>query len=102
MSNVFIYTGSAIEEVDILNDHYLQLILIQYAIKSVVDQKDRLENDLTNGQHIISENLKNQWINELKTIRTIQAFLSEWLHQLNKSCPNPEAYSDETQKKRTH
>ncbi|WP_066015670.1 hypothetical protein [Endozoicomonas atrinae] len=102
MSNVFIYTGSAIEEVDILNDHYLQLILIQYSIKSVADQKDRLENDLISGQHIISDNLKTQWINELKTIRTIQAFLSEWLHQLNKSCPNPEAHSDETQKKRTH
>ncbi len=89
MSNVFIFTGNAIEAVDVINDPYLQLILIQYSIKSLTIQIEQLEFQLADQAHFISENLKAQWLNELKTLRTIQAFLSEWFNQLNESCPNP-------------
>ncbi|WP_067581947.1 hypothetical protein [Endozoicomonas ascidiicola] len=89
MSNVFIFTGKSIEEVDFMEDCYLQLILIQYSIKSVSENIGRLEVELENNQESISDTTKTQWINDLKTLRTIQAFLSEWLYQLNKHCPNP-------------
>ncbi|WP_062265399.1 hypothetical protein [Endozoicomonas arenosclerae] len=81
--------GSSIEEFDILNDQYFQLILLQYAIRS-------LELQISAKRGMIArcsddaEDLRKEWVDDLVTLEKVSHFLAIWSDALNEQCPNPE------------
>ncbi|MRI32688.1 hypothetical protein EOPP23_06770 [Endozoicomonas sp. OPT23] len=81
----------SLNEVEVIKDKYVQLILLQYALKAIDLQITANKQSLTDQFMKKSPWFREQKIEDIITLEKVSYGLSLWSQELNKRCPNPES-----------
>lgn len=77
------------DENALLGDYYVQLILLQYAIRSVDSEIFGKKSLLKNYPDTFSRSTHQDWEEHITALESVSRLLRVWSNALNNECPNP-------------
>lgn len=84
-----LFSDLKMDETALLGDYYVQLILLQYAIRSVDSEVMGKKSLLRNYPDTFSRSTHQEWEEYITALESVSHLLKVWSDALNNECPNP-------------